>query len=164
MSLVLGIDPGSRCTGYGIISHKGQRSECVIYGTITPKSKLLNLRLQEIYQGLVNIIETYQPSEAAIEEVFMHKNPQSALKLGQARGVAIVATASHALPLGEYSPRQIKQAIVGYGAASKSQIQIMIKALLKLDKLPTSDAADALAIALCHCHTQAFSRKLSEHA
>lgn len=121
----------------------------------------MSQRLWQIYQRLVEVIQTYQPHEVAIEQVFLKENPQTALKLGQARGVAMAAAAGYALPLSEYTPRQVKQAIVGYGAAAKTQVQQMIKMLLKMPECPQADAADALAIALCHCHHSQISRKLA---
>lgn len=118
-------------------------------------------RLLQIHQALTQVIQTYQPHEAAIEQVFLQNNPQTALKLGQARGVALVAAAGYALPMAEYSPRKIKQSVVGYGAAAKTQVQHMIKTLLKMPEAPQADAADALAIALCHCYHRQFSLKLT---
>lgn len=155
--IILGIDPGSRKTGVGIIAQSGQRIDCLFHGHIQPKAKGMPERLQQIYLGLQELIGRYQPHEAAIEQVFTCKNAASALKLGQARGVALTAVAT--MPLGEYAPRQVKQAIVGTGTASKEQVQHMVMRLLKLTKKPQEDAADALAIALCHAHQPLYLRQ-----
>lgn len=154
MALIIGIDPGSRITGYGIINWVGNTREYVDSGCIRIQGDILSERLNQIYQGVSELISTYSPQVMAIEKVFMARNPDSALKLGQARGVAIVAGANQGLPVYEYSARQVKQAVVGKGAAAKSQVQHMVTALLKLNKTPQADAADALAIALCHAHTE----------
>ncbi|WP_304985494.1 crossover junction endodeoxyribonuclease RuvC [Coxiella-like endosymbiont] len=158
--IIIGIDPGSRVTGYGIIWSQGSRQGCITFGQIKTQDESLNYRLQEIEEGLRNVIATHQPNEAAIEQVFTFHNHQSALKLGQARGAALVATAVYALPVTEYSARQIKQAVVGYGAATKAQVQHMIRMLLQLEKAPPADAADALAIALCHAISFCLTEKL----
>jgi crossover junction endodeoxyribonuclease RuvC len=153
MTRILGIDPGSIRTGYGIVEISGKnRMTCLTHGYIATQGKDMSQRLLQIYQGLLSVIHSYQPNEAAIEQVFIQQNPQTALKLGQARGAALVAAAQQALPLAEYSPRKIKQSVVGYGAAAKVQVQHMIKALLQMTEAPQADAADALAIALCHCY------------
>lgn len=156
MPVIIGIDPGSRYTGYGLIRLNGNQHTYIASGHL----KLLQYepaeRLQQIYIGLRTIIETYQPEEAAIEKIFMHANPNSALTLGQARGAAIVALA---MPVAEYSARQIKQSVVGYGGADKDQVQYMVQRLLNLSCRPSPDAADALAIALCHAH----SRRLKQN-
>lgn len=154
MALIIGIDPGSRITGYGIINWSGNQCEYIDSGCIRVKAEQLSDRLYEIYQGVDRLIVSYSPQEMAIEKVFMARNADSALKLGQARGVAIVAGANQGLPVAEYSARQIKQAVVGKGAADKTQVQHMVCTLLNLSKSPQADAADALAIALCHAHTQ----------
>ena len=117
-------------------------------------------RLHQIYTGLCEVIRTYQPDECSIEQVFMNKNANSALKLGQARGSALVALASQGVLIAEYTPRAIKQAIVGYGGAEKNQVQHMVKVLLNLAKTPQADAADALAIALCHANSRGISSRL----
>jgi len=151
--LILGIDPGSRITGYGVIEAVGARIEYVASGCIRISGDLLPDRLQQVYAGVTEVIERYQPQEMAIEQVFMSRNADSALKLGQARGVAIVAGANRLLPVSEYAARRVKQAVVGNGGADKTQIQHMVMRLLKLPGLPQADAADALAIALCHAQT-----------
>ncbi len=152
--LILGIDPGSRITGYGVINHVNGRNDYVASGCIRIKGDELALRLQQIYAGVSEIIEQYCPQEMAIEQVFMARNPDSALKLGQARGVAIVAGSNRELPVYEYAARKVKQAVVGNGGADKVQVQHMVSQLLKLPGLPQADAADALAIAICHAHTR----------
>lgn len=153
---ILGIDPGSRITGFGIIDGMRQKSVYVTSGCIRTQSKLMPQRLQEIYTGLNEIIEQYQPTISAIEQVFVHRNVASALKLGQARGVAILACVQHNLTVHEYAPTQIKQAVVGNGHAEKIQVQQMVKILLSLSNTPQVDAADGLAAALCHAHHSAF--------
>ncbi|AKQ33278.1 crossover junction endodeoxyribonuclease RuvC [Candidatus Coxiella mudrowiae] len=158
--IIIGIDPGSQVTGYGIIWSQGSRQGRITFGQIKAQGESLNYRLQQIEEGLRNVIATHEPNEAAIEQVFTFHNHQSALKLGQARGAALVATAVYALPVSEYSARQIKQAVVGYGAATKAQVQHMIRMLLQLEKVPPADAADALAIALCHAISFRLTEKL----
>lgn len=160
MAIVLGIDPGSRLTGYGIIRQQGRTltylgSGCIrVVGSGSSAERPLAERLRIIHDGISELIAQYAPDEFAIEQVFMARNPDSALKLGQARGAAIVAAARHDLVVAEYSARQIKQAVVGGGGADKTQVQHMVMQLLKLAKRPQADAADALAIAICHCHTR----------
>lgn len=158
----MGIDPGSLRTGYGIIQMQQNSPSCLTHGHIATRGDDVSQRLWQIYQGLIEIIEKFQPGEIAVEQVFVNQNPQTALKLGQARGVALLAGARFALPIAEYSPRRIKQSVVGYGAAAKTQVQQMIKVLLKMPEFPQADAADALAVALCHCHHRQFSRKLAQ--
>lgn len=152
--IILGIDPGSCITGYGLIKKKEKEFYYISSGCIRITAQNLEQRLQQVFCGIREIIVQYQPEEIAVEQVFMHRNPNSALKLGQARGVAIVASSLEGLKVFEYSARQIKQAVVGYGNASKYQVQRMVCSLLNLSNLPTKDSADALAIALCHAHTQ----------
>lgn len=164
MAVILGIDPGSRITGYGIIRQVGAKLEYLGSGCIRVQGDELASRLQQIYLGISEIIHQFQPSEFAIEQVFMAKNPDSALKLGQARGAAIVAAANRELPVAEYSARQIKQSVVGKGSAEKTQVQHMVTHLLKLPATPQADAADALAVALCHCHTQQSLLKMAGQA
>lgn len=148
----MGIDPGSRITGYGIIDVVNNKNCWVQSGCIRTPDDALPIRLKSIFQGLSELIAQYQPTEMAIEKVFMARNPDSALKLGQARGAAICVVANEDIPVSEYTPREIKQAIVGKGNASKAQMQHMVTVLLGLNKYPQEDAADALAIALCHSH------------
>lgn len=155
MTLILGIDPGSRVTGFGVIRNVGARQEYVTSGCIrtTDKTSLAE-KLDEIFTGVCQIIDEFSPTEVAIEKIFMARSAESALKLGQARGVAIVAAVNRGVPVYEYEARKIKQAVVGTGAAKKSQIQHMVQRLLALQGKPQQDAADALAIALCHINTQ----------
>ena len=152
MAVILGIDPGSRITGYGVINAANRQLSYIGSGCIRTSEGVLSQRLLEIFNGICELMEQYHPDGVAIEEVFMHQNPSSALKLGHARGVAMVACASHRLDVSEYSPREIKQAVVGYGAAEKSQVKHMVVQLLQLNASPQSDAADALAIAICHSY------------
>lgn len=148
--LILGIDPGSITLGYGIVRHERNKISYITSGCIKVGNQEWPDRLKQIYLDLTHIIDQYQPQHVAIERVFVHKNAASALKLGQARGVAIVAAACQNLTITEYSAREVKQAVVGYGNADKFQVQNMIKAILSLNGLPATDAADALAIAVCH--------------
>ena len=154
MIKILGIDPGSINTGYGIIESKGNHNKHIKNGIIKVKGNTLGEKLKIINTNVIKIIEEFQPDEIAIEKVFMHRNADSALKLGQARGAAITACAMNDLPLFEYSANQVKQACVGKGHAAKAQVQHMIKILLCLEKIPLTDAADALAIAICHANSR----------
>jgi len=152
--IILGIDPGSRITGYGLINVVGSHNEYIASGCIRIKGDALPERLNQVYEGVSQIIQQFSPQEMAIEQVFMARNADSALKLGQARGVAIVAGTQQELPVFEYAARSVKQAVVGKGSADKTQVQHMVANILKLPGLPQADAADALAIALCHAHTR----------
>ncbi|WP_145510150.1 crossover junction endodeoxyribonuclease RuvC [Yersinia rochesterensis] len=152
MAIVLGIDPGSRVTGYGVIRQQGRQLTYLGSGCIRTVVDDMPTRLKLIYAGVTEIITQFQPDFFAIEQVFMAKNPDSALKLGQARGAAIVAAVNLNLPVSEYAARQVKQTVVGTGSAEKSQVQHMVRSLLKLPANPQADAADALAIAITHCH------------
>ncbi len=152
MTRIIGVDPGSRITGYGVIDSDGQRSVHVANGCIRMQDEPLPKRLNIIFAGLSDVIALYRPDEMAIELVFMNRNADSALKLGQARGAAIVAGAQAALPVFEFTATQVKQAVVGMGHAAKAQVQHMIKVLLCLNSAVQGDAADALAVALCHSH------------
>ena len=152
MSIILGIDPGSRITGFGVVRMQGQKIEYIASGCIRIKDSILSDKLNQIFDCISEVVQEYKPDEAAIEQVFMSKNADSALKLGQARGAAMVAMAQHALQVSEYSARQIKQAVVGTGAADKSQVQHMVTSLLSLSASPQADAADGLAVAICHGH------------
>jgi crossover junction endodeoxyribonuclease RuvC len=154
MTIIIGIDPGSRRTGYGVIKLIGYRHVYITSGCLNLISYPHGERLRQIYLGLQKVIDIHQPEEAAIEQVFMHENPNSALKLGQARGAAIVALN---VPISEYSAREVKKSIVGHGAASKEQIQFMVKRLLNVEGAIQADAADALAVAICHAHLRAFN-------
>lgn len=154
MSIILGIDPGSRLCGYGLIKAKGNKLEYVASGVIKMSTQPFPQRLQIIFSDISEIIEEHHPDFAAVEDVFMGKNAASALKLGQARGAAIVACTHHHLPVAEYSARKVKLAMVGKGQADKKQVQQMVKSVLGLSKLPPEDAADALAVAVCHANTE----------
>ncbi|MCO4798542.1 MAG: crossover junction endodeoxyribonuclease RuvC [Colwelliaceae bacterium] len=161
MPIILGIDPGSRITGYGVIKKEGRILSYLGSGCIkafsTKKEDAdedFSQRLQTIFAGVSELIIQFKPELFAIEQVFMGVNPGGALKLGQARGAAIVAATNNDLPVAEYSARQIKQSVVGTGAADKTQVQHMVKSILKLPGTPQADAADALAVALCHAHSQ----------
>jgi crossover junction endodeoxyribonuclease RuvC len=151
---VLGIDPGSRITGYGIIDKEGNRLIHVDNGAIfTDSQKDFPMRLQRIYRGLTEVIERFRPDVVAVENIFFANNVQSALKLGQARGAAIVAGVNAGLPVFEYTALQVKQAVVGHGRADKQQVQKMLKVLLNLPEVAQEDASDALATAVCHAHS-----------
>jgi crossover junction endodeoxyribonuclease RuvC len=154
MSVILGLDPGSRFCGYGLIKTTGNKLEYLRSGVIKTGAKSFPERLHIIFSNIVEIIEENSPDTAAVEEVFMGKNASSALKLGQARGAAIVACTHFNLSVAEYSATKIKLALVGKGHAEKSQVQHMVKTLLGLNKVPAEDAADALAVAICHANTE----------
>lgn len=147
---IIGIDPGSRCTGFGVIDSDGLRHHYVTSGHIKIKGDELPERLGMIFNEVSAIIKQWQPQTMGVEQVFVNKNVDSALKLGQARGAAICAGVNAQLTVGEYTPRAIKKAVVGNGSADKEQVQQMMKLLLKLDFVPQSDEADGLAIAVCH--------------
>lgn len=155
MAMILGIDPGSVKTGFGIIDGEAGRGSYVTSGVIRLPPGPLPERLRVLAAGIGELLACHGPSELAIEQVFMARSAGSALKLGQARGAAIVPCVSAGLRVSEYSARQIKQAVVGTGAADKLQVQHMVKTLLKLPATPQEDAADALAAALCHLHSRA---------
>lgn len=161
MAIILGIDPGSRVCGYGLINTHGSRLEYVASGCIRVESLPFQDRLHTLYKSLVEIAEHYHPQVAAVEEVFMGRNASSALKLGQARGAAIVACSACELDVYEYAARKVKQALVGSGRAEKGQMQHMIVSLLGLSATPQEDAADALAVAVCHAHTESNLIKMA---
>ncbi len=150
---VLGIDPGSHVTGYGVVEEAGSGLCCVQYGEIKPvKGVALSSCLQTICGGIQEVIRRTEPEALAIENIFYGKNIRSLIKQGHVRGVAILAGAENGVPVYEYSPLEIKKAVVGYGRAEKGQVQMMVRAILKLSELPPPDAADALAVAICHIH------------
>src|SRR4051812_28804566 len=149
---ILGIDPGLRTTGFGVITKQGNTLSYVASGTIKTADADLPQRLKTILAGVSEIIRTYSPDCAAVEKVFVNVNPQSTLLLGQARGAAICAAVLARLPVSEYTALQVKQAVVGQGHARKEQVQEMVKRLLRLPAAPGADAADALACAICHAH------------
>jgi len=158
---ILGIDPGSRLLGYGLIDSDGSASRYVASGCLKVTGDSLGDKLGLIFRELSELIGAYRPQQLAIENVFMHRNADSALKLGQARGAAICAAVSNHLPVPEYAPREIKQAVVGKGGADKQQVQHMVCVLLNLARTPQADAADALAIALCHSYQQRALQRVS---
>lgn len=167
--LILGLDPGSRRTGYGLIRVQGGVPVHVAHGCIDAQQSVrgatrvaqppgLALRLQRIFTAVRAVVDEHQPQEIAIERVFLHKNADSALKLGQARGVALCAAIALGAEAHEYAPRAIKQAVTGFGGAEKAQVGRMIALLLRLESVPQADAADALAIALCHAQHRQLAR------
>lgn len=163
MAIILGIDPGSRKTGYGIIEQVGSRLRYLDCDTINVVSQGdIPARLGAIFKQLAAVCERWQPQEVSIEKVFMARNPDSALKLGQARGAAIAAVMQFELPVFEYSARQVKQTVTGQGGAGKSQVAQMVCRLLELDKTPAEDAADALAIAISHAHLRTSLARLQQ--
>ncbi len=161
---ILGIDPGLRTTGFGVIQKEGSRLIYLASGTIKTPDAALPERLKTILSGVSEIIRTYQPDCAAIEKVFVNVNPQSTLLLGQARGAAICALVGAELAVAEYTALQVKQAVVGHGKAKKEQVQEMVRRLLVLSGLPSSDAADALGVAICHAHSGEALDKLGSIA
>lgn len=160
---ILGLDPGSLCTGYAVVE-TGPKVTYVVSGSIRARGASLADRLQEIFAGVDQLASRYQPDEVAIERVFMHRNADSALKLGQARGAALSATFAVRPRVFEYAPREVKLAVVGTGAAQKEQVQLMVRRLLNLSGPLGADAADALAIALCHAHSRNLDRQLRQLA
>ncbi len=160
---VLGIDPGSHTTGYGIVDHEGGAIRHIDNGGIRPGSGLpLAGRLQSIYSGLSRLISVHRPDMVAVENVFFAKNARSSLMIGHARGVAILAASLAGLPVAEYQPSEIKQAVVGQGQATKHQIQQMVRAILGLPEIAFEDASDALAVAICHCHGEGLRRSIAK--
>ena len=153
MVRIIGIDPGLRRCGWGVIESVGNRLSFVACGTVTPDAgNSLAMRLAELHAGLGSLIAQYRPDEAAVEETFVNQGARSALQLGQARGVALMTPASLGLPVGEYAANLVKKSVVGSGHADKGQIQLMVKTLLPSASFKGADAADALAIAICHAH------------
>ena len=158
---VLGLDPGSRHTGYGVVDFNGPAATHIASGAIDTTATEFSRRLQQIFAEVHELIVRYMPAEIAIERVFMHRNPDSALKLGQARGAALCGAFAAAVQVFEYSPREIKMAVVGSGSADKVQVQHMVRALLSLNGRLNADAADALAVAICHAHGRSLRRLLA---
>lgn len=160
--IVLGIDPGISCTGYGVLEKKNGRIYLIEFGVVKTAAKdPMAKRLQTLYDGISEVIASLHPHEFAIETVFVGKNIQSALKLGHARGVAILAAGTAGLDVSEYAPKEIKQSITGTGSASKEQVQYMVKSILNLKQIPKpNDAADAVAIALSHLQRINFRNRL----
>jgi len=160
---ILGIDPGSRLTGFGVLDFCGDKPTYVASGTVKSLDGTFPDRLKRIFESVREIVDEYRPDIVAIETVFMARNAGSALKLGQARSAALCATFAFDVDVVEYAPREIKQAVVGTGAASKEQVQHMIVSLLNLTATPSTDAADALAAAICHGHQRALQARLGDH-
>ncbi|MBI3562503.1 MAG: crossover junction endodeoxyribonuclease RuvC [Gammaproteobacteria bacterium] len=161
---ILGVDPGSQLTGYGIIETQANRLVCVHSGCIRIKLSDLAGRLLQIYTALGEITDEFKPHEVAVESVFVHRNVESALKLGQARGAAITSVAMRGLPVIEYTPSTIKKTVAGRGNATKRQVQHMVKALLNLPGKQQADAADALAVAICHANSRGALRNSGQLA
>ena len=161
---ILGIDPGSRLTGFGVLDFVGDAPSYVTSGTVKSQSGSFPDRLKQIFESVGEIVTEYQPDIVAIETVFMARNAGSALKLGQARSAALCATFAFDVEVYEYSPREIKQAVVGTGAATKEQVQHMVVSMLQLSAAPSVDASDALAAAICHGNQRALQNRLGEHA
>ena len=160
---ILGIDPGYAILGWGVLDLKGNHFSVVDYGAITTDAKMeMPYRLQHLYTELCAVIAKYQPDAASIEELFFNSNAKTAIMVGQARGVAVLACVNGGLDINEYTPLQIKQALVGYGRADKKQVQAMVKAILNLKEVPKpDDTADALALAVCHAHCSGSSLQKS---
>lgn len=163
--IVLGIDPGTAIAGYGVIHSENDSLTMITYGTVTtPSDWSLPRRLLEVYQGISQLLTTYHPEAVAVEELFFGRNVKTALSVGQARGVCLLAGAQANIPVYSYTPLQVKQAVVGYGKATKQQIQQLVRVLLRLDHIPKpDDAADALAIAICHVHSAHLNSLLSRY-
>jgi len=159
--VILGIDPGTRITGYGLVEQRGNRLVHIDNGAIsTRRDDDLALRLKTIHDELCRVIDHYAPEALAVEQIFVAKNALSALKLGHARGVALLAGVNKGLPVAEYTAMQVKSAVVGYGRASKDQVQQMVRALMKLPEIAQQDASDALAVAICHAHSHGLNQRL----
>jgi crossover junction endodeoxyribonuclease RuvC len=162
--LVLGVDPGTAITGYGLVAEVNGQLQAVAFGAITtPADWPLAQRLQKIYRDLTSLINEHRPTEGAVEQLFFSRNVKTALAVGQARGVALLALAEGSVPIHEYTPLQVKQSVVGYGRAEKQQIQELVRLLLGLEAVPQpDDAADALAIAICHIHSARMVSLMSQ--
>ncbi|RED49783.1 crossover junction endodeoxyribonuclease RuvC [Aestuariispira insulae] len=157
---LIGFDPGLRHTGWGVVDTDGNRLSFVACGTVSPPTNLdLADRLKCLHDGLMQVLEAHRPDEAAVEETFLNKNPGTTLKLGHARGVVLVSPAIYGIPVAEYSAKSVKQAVVGTGSATKDQIGMMVRTLLPGCNPPSEDAADALAVAICHGHQAAVNRR-----
>ena len=157
---ILGIDPGSRITGFGVVDIQVGQVAYVDCGCVRADADDMAIRLHQIHTAIAQVVAQHQPHELAIEKVFVHRNVSSALKLGQARGAALVAVVAAGIAVHEYSPNEIKQAITGRGHADKQQVQHMVRMLLGLRRSPASDAADALAVAICHGHTRETRQRI----
>lgn len=161
--VVLGIDPGTATTGYGLVREEGDVLQAVAFGVIhTEPNEALAQRLASLYAQLSDLVLTYKPDAAAVEELFFSRNVRTAMAVGQARGVALLTLAHARIPVDEYTPREVKQAVAGYGNAAKDQVQEMVRLLLNLPSVPyPDDAADALAIAICHLHAMRMKALLT---
>ena len=163
--IIIGLDPGLACTGWGVIAAEGNRLSHIANGQVrTDAKQALPARLVRLEEELGRVIETYRPAEAAVEEVFLNENPQSTLKLGQTRGVVLLAAGKRGLAVGEYAPRLVKKAVVGTGGAEKVQVHAMVQRLLPAARIAGTDAADALAVAITHAHHLATRRALGNAA
>ncbi|MBI4125944.1 MAG: crossover junction endodeoxyribonuclease RuvC [Deltaproteobacteria bacterium] len=161
--IVLGIDPGSRTTGYGVVRAEGNHLTHIDNGGIQPKAGLsLPQRLRAIHDHLASLISTFHPEIVALEDIFVANNARSAMALGHARGIAMLAADQAGLEVSSYTPSQVKLAVVGFGGATKQQIQEMTRMMLKLPEVPQEDAADALAVALCHCQSAGFAHRVKQ--
>ena len=151
--IVLGIDPGTAIMGYGVVDYRNSRHKPLAYGVLrTSKEEAVEARLERLFYGVTRLLEEYQPEVMAVEELFFNRNVTTAITVGQARGIALLAASMKKIKVSEYTPLQVKQAVVGYGRAEKQQVQYMIQRILNLKEVPKpDDAADALAIAVCHC-------------
>lgn len=160
--VILGVDPGYAIVGIGVIGYKGNKFRPITYTAITTPAKMNTVdRLKKIYDGMIEIIEKYKPDAMAIEELFFNSNQKTAINVAQARGVILVAATNCGLPISEYTPLQVKQSVTGYGRADKKQIQEMVKMLLHLNVIPKpDDAADGLALAICHAHSNKMNKLL----
>jgi crossover junction endodeoxyribonuclease RuvC len=158
---ILGVDPGYAISGYAVVDYEGNKFKVIKYGVIrTPSKMKMQDRLNKLFEKYTLLIEKYKPDHMAIEELFFNKNVKTAIAVGQARGVHIVAAVQNKVPVYEYTPLQVKQGVVGYGRAEKNQVQEMVKMLLNLKTIPKpDDAADALAITICHAHSNRFSEE-----
>jgi crossover junction endodeoxyribonuclease RuvC len=152
---ILGLDPGSQATGYGVIDWRAGQARFVACGTIRTRGDAFLPRLRQIFDGVQSLMREYTPDEIAVERVFMHRNADSALKLGQARGAALCAALATAQSIYEYAPREVKLAVVGQGGAEKQQVQMMVRTLLHLEGDLRADSADAIGLALCHAYSRA---------
>lgn len=162
---LIGLDPGLRNTGWGVVDAVDNRLTYVADGTVRPNAKLtLAERLRELHDGLAAVLDLYEPVEAAVEETFVNKNPESTLKLGEARGVVLLVPALAGLAVAEYSANRVKKAVVGAGHATKDQVQMMVSRLLPGCQFSSADAADALAVAICHAHFAATSRYYTKNS
>jgi len=157
--LVLGVDPGSIATGYGLVEKNNNQMSCIHAGAISSSSKIpFFQRIHKIYQSMVEIMDRYKPQEMAIEDVFFAKNVKSALKIGHARGAVLIAAVQSGVKIFEYTPLEIKQSVVGYGRATKEQVRSMVQVILKLDTKLNLDTSDALATAICHLNWTRFDK------